>query len=730
MGSHEGKELADALDVGIGGVGVEDFAVADDIVGHDEGAGAAELEGQLQVRGQAFLIGIEKDEVEGLSAAVDQTAEAVERRAGANVHAIADPGEAEVVAGDLGIAGLELEGDELAAGGECAGHPDGGISAQGADLQHAARAGDVYEQRKKLAEAGGHIDGGKAGCAVCLERGDQRGVGRREERIQICVDLSPESVHGNRVADKRAPRLHGRWHFAGERADAGRLRGGDDLHWTSITQRIGQWFTGSRLFHISPGSDSAIARIHASTCWTHRPAGAGEFMTTRKYDLLKALLLFLIFSLLFTSFWVFRSFGIVPLSQAATLLYLDFSAGAAPSGLAGPFLVWGILLPAGCTGVLCAAARWERRGRRGAALGLVCGLVLAMGVFALQADFRLFSAAPATGRFARNIFDAYETPAIPELAHKPLNVIWIFDESLEKDYVDVAINEELESATGFMTDLTVSPLINRYTVGGVISAKCGAPMFFDMWLAMRFRNTGFNHATCFDDVLRAHGYASYFVVGHDASLSGFRNYYQRHAGAEIDDQKVLSARHVPTGNAYHTYSDQAVFDTALDILRSNRLKQPFALNILTFDNHAPQGFPSDACKAAYGTSMADVIRCDNHALAQFIVALQRGGILNNTVLVVMGDHPFMGRFHELGDRKIFAKIYTPLAGKVVLNANPSPFDFFPSVLSAMGFAVGKERYGFGYSIYDVPAYPVKDWKDWLGTFERSKATARYRAVAE
>ena len=75
-----------------------------------------------------------------------------------------------------------------------------------------------------------------------------------------------------------------------------------------------------------------------------------------------------------------------------------------------------------------------------------------------------------------------------------------------------------------------------------MSAKCGAPVFFTSTLVVHFRNAGFNSATCFDDVLRHDGYHSYFVVGHDASLSGFRSYYQRHASASIYDAKYLASR--------------------------------------------------------------------------------------------------------------------------------------------------------------------------------------------
>jgi hypothetical protein len=43
FGGDQVQELAGALDARIGVIGVEDGAVADDVVGEDEGAGAGEL---------------------------------------------------------------------------------------------------------------------------------------------------------------------------------------------------------------------------------------------------------------------------------------------------------------------------------------------------------------------------------------------------------------------------------------------------------------------------------------------------------------------------------------------------------------------------------------------------------------------------------------------------------------------------------------------------------------
>lgn len=427
---------------------------------------------------------------------------------------------------------------------------------------------------------------------------------------------------------------------------------------------------------------------------------------------------------------MFHAFGKVSLSQTMTLLALDLGADTTPTDLTRSYIEWAILIPVMVTATICFSIYLKDRGKMYASLAVLCALIPGIVAFSLKVNFNYFDRMSFPTPSGGNIFDQYRSPSIPGPPQgKSLNVIWIFVESLEKDYKDEAIDGEIEKATDFMTPLNVSPLLNRYTVGGVMSAKCGAPIYFTHVLVLHFHYAGFNNATCFDDVLRHYGYDAYFVVGHDASLSGFRGYYEKHAAAKIYDQRYLESRNIAKDSDFSTYPDEKVFATALDILNSTTLKKPYSLNILTLDNHAPSGYPSRACKNQYGTDIANVIRCDNHSLAEFIQRIRKLGILQDTVLVVMGDHPYMGAFGQLPeDPNIFAKIYTPIDGKKVLNNNPSPFDLFPSVLSAMGFGVQKQQYGYGYSLYDVSSYPASAWKNRLDSFASSEPTERYKAL--
>jgi len=186
------EEGAGADDAGIGIVGVDDGTVADDVVGEDEGAGARELDGPFKIVGVVGLVGVEEDEVEGLGLLGVEFGEGFERGADAEVDERGEAGAVDVGAGDGSVFGLELEGDELAVGGKGAGEPDGGVAAEGPDLEDAACALDAGEKVEQLALAGSDVDGGKTGAGVGFEGVFDALVGGDEGVGEVAVDGVPE----------------------------------------------------------------------------------------------------------------------------------------------------------------------------------------------------------------------------------------------------------------------------------------------------------------------------------------------------------------------------------------------------------------------------------------------------------------------------------------------------------------------------------------------------------
>ena len=196
VGAEELEEAADTLDVGVGVGGVDDFSVADDVVGEDQGSGAGELEGCGEVKGIAVFVGVEEDEVEGLKVPGLELSlklgEGVERGAEAELHGVGQAGVGDVGQGDLGVMGVELEGDELAAGGKGSGEADGGVAAEGSDFEDALGALGFGEELQELSLAGGDVDGREAGGSVGCESRVEEGVGREEGGVEVVVDGGPE----------------------------------------------------------------------------------------------------------------------------------------------------------------------------------------------------------------------------------------------------------------------------------------------------------------------------------------------------------------------------------------------------------------------------------------------------------------------------------------------------------------------------------------------------------
>jgi phosphoglycerol transferase MdoB-like AlkP superfamily enzyme len=442
---------------------------------------------------------------------------------------------------------------------------------------------------------------------------------------------------------------------------------------------------------------------------------------------LKNIILFISLCFFFFSYWLNYNFGRITIDQLNSVLSLEFSDVSSDTKFG--FIKWVIILPVIIFSMLHAGHYFKKKWTYSDLLSssLLFALLI---VFSLKVNTDFFLMRSTTiAEQKNNFFADYKNPLIPEqkINTKSKNIIWIFVESLEKDYQDEAILNHLQKSTAFMSDLDVSPLINKFTIGGVLSAKCGAPLFLKSFFHQNsMSKSAFSNATCFDDVLRLKGYDSYFLVGHEAEFSGLEDYYLRHANVHVLDKKYFVKANIKKNSTFDTYPDEVLFMKALQILKSQELKKPYVFNLLTLDNHAPNGYPSDYCKKNYGEYIADIIKCNSDLLARFVDDLKTNGVLDDTVLVIMGDHPFMGDFPELpDDRKIFAKIYSPITSKKIVNSHPSPFDFFPAVLSAAGIETNSDQYGFGYSFYDVKKYPKPEWKVMLNLLAYQRPTNDY-----
>ena len=300
-------------------------------------------------------------------------------------------------------------------------------------------------------------------------------------------------------------------------------------------------------------------------------------------------------------------------------------------------------------------------------------------------------------------------------AKQPPNLIWVFVESLEEKRVSPARLPRLRPANiSSPADQFNNLPGTTWTIGAMVSMQCGVPL---LPYGMHARN-GFSdaptflpHARCLGDILKEQGYTSMFIGGADTAFAGKGTFLATHGFDTVLGKHELAPRVGKSApDEWWGYSDDIVLGVSLEeIKRLAAGQQPFFFSLLTLDTHGPRGHLSEHCASkGYTDALDDIYACSLEQLENFVARLRDEGILENTVLVISGDHPFMepkktslnpfeydnGRLN----RKVFISITRP-DGKAFQVRQMNHFDMFPTVLSALGMKVENEAAGLGRNLY-------------------------------
>lgn len=263
----------------------------------------------------------------------------------------------------------------------------------------------------------------------------------------------------------------------------------------------------------------------------------------------------------------------------------------------------------------------------------------------------------------------------------PLNLVTIYLESVEDALGDETLFEEnllepLESQTEKWAQI---PALQQYngggwTMAGLVGMECGVPL--------RGAGIGENDinsneigseadaflsgAVCLGDVLNDAGYTSVFLGGADAQFASKERFLRGHGYDEVKDLRTWQEMGETEFSAWGL-SDRALFELArAEITSLNDSSEPFHLSLLTLDSHEPAHL-FDYCQARNEDPLADAFRCSMEQVAGFVDFLEMEGYLENTVVVVVGDHKKMlaegghmwDELSAIEDRTIFNRFWTP-----------------------------------------------------------------------
>lgn len=302
----------------------------------------------------------------------------------------------------------------------------------------------------------------------------------------------------------------------------------------------------------------------------------------------------------------------------------------------------------------------------------------------------------------------------------PKNLVFIFLESIEdqmgnEEYFDGAMLAPVLDATeGWQTVSDYQPYAGGgWTMAGIVGTSCGVPL--------RGAGIGENDissneigadaetfmpgAVCLGDVLSSEGYQNVFLGGADAQFASKSTFLRSHGYDEVKDLSTWVERGETELSGWGL-SDRRLLENAKDeVVRLHESGQPFNLTMLTLDSHEPTHL-FDYCEQTTTDPLESAIRCSMEQVAGFLEFMDQQGYLDDTVVVLSGDHPKMlgeafvslGALKNADNRPLFNRIWSP-DGVTTLRAGADQLSMFATILDLLRMGREDHRAGIGVSAY-------------------------------
>lgn len=307
------------------------------------------------------------------------------------------------------------------------------------------------------------------------------------------------------------------------------------------------------------------------------------------------------------------------------------------------------------------------------------------------------------------------------------NLILIYLESIEDTFSDdqrfeTNMLESVQNSTDGWSALDglQQVLGGGWTMSGIVSTQCGIPLRAPIGLEggdetgqVATTTAGYlPNATCLGDVLAANGYTNVFLGGADSSFASKRTFLTGHGYDEVKDLDTWRTLGESEMREDWGLSDNRLLERAKEeVLTLHQGEAPFNLTVLTLDSHdAPYLY--DNCPLFTDVLMTSVITCSMEAVADFVDFLGANGVLEDTAVVLMGDHlklvseqnSFWDELGGLEDRTIFSRVWDP-SGSPTFRSNVDQLSVYPTVLDLLDIPMVDQRAGLGVSAFATEFLP-------------------------
>lgn len=315
-----------------------------------------------------------------------------------------------------------------------------------------------------------------------------------------------------------------------------------------------------------------------------------------------------------------------------------------------------------------------------------------------------------------NYYTVPNVVATPE--GEPTNLVLIYMESVEDALTDPDVFgadmlTPIEDATeGWDTITLTQPANGGWTLGGIINTQCGFPlrMANPALIGNEINNAGADvetylpGATCLGDVLEAQGYTSVFMGGANPSFAGKGTFLANHGYGEVLGRPEWQERGETEFRKDWGLSDRRLMELAKDkVTELHEASEPFNLTLLTLDTH-PDDHVYSYCDVTTENPLNSIYDCSMQQVAGFLDYMDEQGYLEDTMVVVMGDHlrlmgrnnTFVEQLEGIEGRTIFNRIWSPDGVEFAVD-EIDQLSMYPTLLELLGYEIENGRAGVGVS---------------------------------
>jgi phosphoglycerol transferase len=322
-------------------------------------------------------------------------------------------------------------------------------------------------------------------------------------------------------------------------------------------------------------------------------------------------------------------------------------------------------------------------------------------------------------KFGRDYFaENYLNPKkVKVTANHPKNLVLIYVESLENSYREESLFgknllKSLDHIGGVSFDSYRQAPGTGWTIAGVTATNCGLPLksvtLYDGNDQGQNIKSFLPKAVCLGDILHDNGYRNVYMSSDALAFSGKGKFFQDHHFDEVYGRDELKGNLTEAQmNYWGLYDDDLFAKVKQKLAELHQSKQLFNLTFNTIDTHGPDGYFSNLCKKNGAKDFPGVVECTSNQVTDFVNFMKKKGYLKDTNVVIVGDHlamynPVYDKLKTVRERHIYNQF---ISRKKIIKTRDDVlhFDLFPTILEFIGFHVEGGKLGLGYTAITLNA---------------------------